>query len=103
MKLSLDLCGLTDVASTRVGDPDLGGGAGGRISGGQRRRLSIAKAIVCGPSLCFLDEPTSGLSATDAARVVAVCGKLSRGFKTSFVAVIHAPRASVFAAFTAGN
>lgn len=43
---------------------------------------------------------TLGLSTTDAAQVVALCGKLARGFKTTFVAVIHAPRASVFAAFT---
>ena len=32
--------------------------------------------------------------------MVTLCGKLARGFKTSFVAVIHAPRSSVFAAFT---
>ena len=29
-----------------------------------------------------------------------LCGKLARGFLTTFVAVIHAPRASVFADFT---
>ena len=99
VRLSLDLCGLSDVASTRVGDPDGVGQARG-ISGGQRRRLSVAKAIVSGPSVCFLDEPTSGLSATDAARIVETLRKLSRCFDMSFVAVIHAPRATVFAAFS---
>lgn len=42
--------GLGDDASTRAG----------RLSGGRRRRLDIALAIIGRPELLFLDEPTTG-------------------------------------------
>ncbi|MDO4887750.1 MAG: ABC transporter ATP-binding protein [Actinomycetaceae bacterium] len=51
-----------DVAATieRVGLADDARTRAGRLSGGRRRRLDVALAIVSRPELLFLDEPTTG-------------------------------------------
>lgn len=43
--------GLTDAAKTRCR----------RLSGGQKRRLALAVALIGNPSLIFMDEPTAGM------------------------------------------
>lgn len=48
--------GLTKSADTVVGDNAKVRG----LSGGERKRLSIAVEMISSPSLIFLDEPTSG-------------------------------------------
>ena len=46
----IEMVGLTDSADMRVD----------RLSGGQQRRLDVARGIIGRPELLFLDEPTTG-------------------------------------------
>jgi ABC-2 type transport system ATP-binding protein len=50
-----------DEVSGALGISDLIDRAVGSLSGGQRRRLEIARALVSRPRVLFLDEPTVGL------------------------------------------
>lgn len=59
--------GLTSCADTKVGDIKERG-----LSGGEKKRLSIACELINSPSLIFLDEPTTGLDAFQAQKVIII-------------------------------
>ena len=66
------------------------------ISGGEKRRVSIAVELLTRPPVLFLDEPTSGLDSTASINVVNIVSKIaSRG--TTVIMSIHQPRVDIFA------
>ncbi|XP_040999064.1 ABC transporter G family member 11-like [Juglans microcarpa x Juglans regia] len=85
--------GLQDCADTVIGNWHLRG-----ISGGERRRVSIALEILMRPRLLFLDEPTSGLDSASAFFVTQTLHGLSRDGRT-VIASIHQPSSEVFQLF----
>ncbi|EJD51118.1 hypothetical protein AURDEDRAFT_159530 [Auricularia subglabra TFB-10046 SS5] len=86
--------GIMHIRDKRVGE------SGRRsISGGEKRRVSIACELVTSPSIIFLDEPTSGLDAYNAYNVVDCLVKLAHNYKRTVIFTIHQPRSNIVMMF----
>ena len=86
--------GLSTVANQYVGDELVRG-----ISGGEKKRLSIAIELLRSPSVLFLDEPTSGLDAKNALRLCENLARLAHKYNYTVITTIHQPRSQIFAQF----
>jgi len=87
---ALEDLGLLLVKDEYIGDKSVRG-----ISGGQRKRVSLACGFAHMPQIMFADEPTSGLSATDAETIVKYMRLISHRYGITILVVIHQPRAEV--------
>ncbi|EPQ28766.1 uncharacterized protein PFL1_03569 [Pseudozyma flocculosa PF-1] len=94
--------GILGIKDSRIGGSSFsaGGSKEGRgISGGEKRRVSIACELVTSPSILFCDEPTSGLDAYNAYNVVQSLVTLARTYNRTVVFSIHQPRSNIVALF----
>lgn len=69
------------------------------ISGGEKKRLSIALEILTRPRLLFLDEPTSGLDSASAFFVIQALRQMAIDGNKTVISSVHQPSSEVFALF----
>ena len=90
----LEKVGLVEHQYTRAGNQFVRG-----LSGGLKRRLSIALALAKKPQVLFLDEPTTGVDSASAAKMMTFLKTIAEQSNIAVVCTIHQPSAPVFAGF----
>ena len=101
---------LKDLGLWHCKDSRIGGRSQRGISGGEKRRVSIAMELVANPRVLFLDEPTSGLDSYSAFIVMQAIAKLKTvsctsqyasffDYKPVIIFSIHQPSREIFNTF----
>ena len=88
--IALELVGLGDRARHRPSE----------LSGGQQRRVAIARAIVSDPTLLICDEPTGDLDRQSAEEILTLLQQLNREHGKTIMMVTHDPKAAEYATHT---
>jgi len=63
-----------------------------QISGGQKQRAAIARALTTDPKIVLADEPTANLDHESAYKVMSLMKKLSKEIGTTFIFSTHDPK-----------
>ncbi|KAL8270541.1 hypothetical protein Esti_005512 [Eimeria stiedai] len=92
-----DMYGLAKVKDSRIGNLQMGAKRG--ISGGEKKRLSIATEMMTNPSVIFADEPTTGLDSFIAESVMWIFRVLADQGRT-IICTIHQPSSTIFNMFS---
>lgn len=86
----------TSVSKSKNGKSSGSGNARRGISGGERKRVSVACELTTNSSPILLDEPTSGLDASSAMALIQTLRDLADTTGLAICCAIHQPRARIF-------
>ena len=59
------------------------------LSGGQRKRIGIARTLILKPEIMLYDEPTSGLDPITSAEIIKLIKEVQKEYNTSSVIITH--------------
>ncbi|KRW98126.1 P-loop containing nucleoside triphosphate hydrolase [Pseudocohnilembus persalinus] len=90
---------IRDLKLDRCQHSQIGGKTIKGISGGERKRTSIAFELVTDPQVMFLDEPTSGLDSFTAFLVINQLKQMAREHNRTIVFTIHQPSSDIWTLF----
>ena len=62
-----------------------------QLSGGEKQRVAMARALINKPDLIFLDEPTGNLDKDTSKEVIGYLNQLADVFKSSIIVATHDP------------
>lgn len=60
-----------------------------QLSGGMRKRISLARTVVVDPLIMLYDEPTTGLDPVTSDEISALINKVQQKYKTSSIIITH--------------
>lgn len=60
-----------------------------QLSGGMRKRVSLARTLVADPLIMLYDEPTTGLDPVTSDEISALINKVQKKYKTSSIIITH--------------
>lgn len=59
------------------------------LSGGQRKRIGIARTLILKPEIMLYDEPTAGLDPITSTEIIELINQVQRQFNTSSIIITH--------------
>jgi len=72
-----------------VGLPDVSNKMPSELSGGMRKRISLARTIIVDPMIMLYDEPTTGLDPVTSDEISELINEVQEKYKTSSIIITH--------------
>ena len=65
------------------------GGGGGHLSGGEKQRTAVARALINHPLLILADEPTGNLDSKNSREIVELLRLSNRQYRQTLIIITH--------------